>query len=127
MTGRPTLKEMAREAVLAHVGRATFAQIKAYALEHYDSVNPSALNCQVNSACVNVQARVNYLENQRRRVCHAGKSPDLFFKTARVEVQIYDPLKHGEREITEDSTAVGHAQWIVRPVSDKEAVPDSWK
>ena len=113
----PTLKQMALQAISAHEGHATFAEIKDYVRSHFDPVNETSLNCQVNSSCVNVQSRVNYPENQRRKVCTAGKGNDLFYKVGHGEFAIYDPRIHGQWEIVAgDSSGKGSPAWVVQQV-----------
>ena len=88
---------MVKEAVEALGGAASNAQIKQYIASKYIQVNENTISCTILSSCVNKQSRVNWPENQKPRL--AKTQYDFLYSTGRGQVELYDPVKHGDWEI----------------------------
>lgn len=99
---RPFVWQMVREAVQQLGGQASYGQIRSYIGDKWGEVNPSTITCQTIACTVNHSSRVHYPENKKARKCE--EQYDFLFRTARGQVEVYDPARHGMWELRINSS-----------------------
>ena len=97
MYGRPTHREMIREAVGDLDGRATYAEIRDWICGRYGSVNRSAITANIIMCTVNHPSRIHYPQSSKPRV--ANGRYDFLYRVGRGRVALYDPKSHGAWEV----------------------------
>lgn len=97
----PYVWQMVKEAVEELGGKCTNSQIKKMIKDKYGAVNENTINCQILICSVNKESRINWPENSKPRL--ANSQYDFLYNTGRGQVELYDPLKHGEWEIRVES------------------------
>ena len=97
MYGRPTHREMTREAVEMLGGKCTYTEIRDYIRGRYGAVNKSAITANIIMCTVNHPSRIHYHPNGDPRI--ANTKYDFLFRTARGVVELYHPERHRGWEI----------------------------
>ena len=100
MSEKSTVKEMIREAVESHDGRATHKEIRQHIQKEYGDVNPNTIWGQTIACTVNIPSRVHQPINKKPR--RYDPNHDLFYLPERGVIELYRPKIHGMWEIRED-------------------------
>ena len=98
-SAKPPVWKMVHEAVEALSGTTTNVAVRDWVLAKYPGTNTTTIACQIIVCTVNHDSRIHYPENQKPR---RAESPyDFLYRSARGQLEWYDPTKHGQWEIAE--------------------------
>jgi len=92
------IREMVLESVKSLGNTATHSQIIEYVKTKYGDINEGTIRAQITSCSVNQISRIHYTENKKSR--KFDERYDVFYSPERGKVELYDPKKHGNWEIT---------------------------
>lgn len=103
MSTRPAIWQLVREAAEHFNREVSYSELKQLVWTNYPDVNSSTLTCQIIVCSVNHPSRIHYPENKKPRLCKTQY--DFLYNTGRGRVTLYDPERHGIREIAETADA----------------------
>lgn len=109
---RPYLADMLREAIGALGGSGTNVEVRDWVLSKYPGTNPNSVSGEIISRTVNHPSRVHFPTNQRPRIANHERL-DFLYRPERGRLELYDPGRHGQYQITEGedgSFSVGLAE-----------------
>ena len=112
---------MVKEAVEALGSPTTNVAVRDWILKKYPGTNQSTIQCQTIVCTVNHSSRIHYPENKKPRT--ATGPYDFLFRPDRGKLEWYDPAKHGQWQIIENSA--GLPQVAPGAPGDEIAPPDS--
>ncbi len=118
---------MIKEAVESHSGISSNTEIIQYIEAKYGPINHNSIRCDITQCCVNSPSRIHYPMNQKPRI--ANTKYDFLFWLTQGKVELYDPEKHGNWEITKDDlgnfSVILSAQTKLKiNLPDEEEVPE---
>lgn len=103
---------MVKEAVEALGGKAKNSDVREWILKKYPGTNTTTIGCQIIMCTVNHPSRIHYPQNQRPRKAEGHQ--DFLFRTARGDLEMYEPDRHGQYEIAE----LEDGRLVVRDLGD---------
>lgn len=89
--------EMIKKAVNELGGNTSNVAVKERILKEFPDTNTNTINAQIIVCTVNHDSRIHYPENNKPRI--ANTQHDFLYRTARGQIELYNPEKHGLWEI----------------------------